>query len=101
MRDLQIRYARKSCTKHDWIFSTISNPGPVIQPNLSRDGEYCIEADPPFKDKESAASIKIQNGIVIESKCVKKAVLMLTFANNPMVIGYDGKFHLFALLTFY
>ncbi len=27
MHDLQIRYARKSCTKHDWILSTISNPG--------------------------------------------------------------------------
>ena len=29
MHDLEIRYARKSCTKHDWIFSTISNPVPV------------------------------------------------------------------------
>ena len=66
---------------------------PVLSPHLSRDGNYCLEADPPFEDKESAASIKIQNGIIIESKCVKKAVLMLTLANNPMVIGYDGKFH--------
>ena len=76
---------------------------PVIQPNLSQDGNYCWRstAEGIIDDKESAASIKIQNGIVIESECVKKAVLMLTFANNPMVIGYDGKFHLFALLTFY
>ena len=26
VHDWQIRYARKLCTKHDWIFSTISNP---------------------------------------------------------------------------
>ena len=68
---------------------------PVIQPNLSQDGNYCWRstAEGIIDDKESAASIKIQNGIIIESKCVKKAVLMLTLANNPMVIGYDGKFH--------
>ena len=43
---------------------------PVLHPNLSRDGEYCFEGQGIIDDKESAASIKIQNGIVIESECV-------------------------------
>ena len=61
---------------------------PAVSVYQPIDGNYCHE------DREAAASIKIQSGVIIKSKCeVKKAVLMLTFANNPMVIGYDGKFH--------
>ena len=89
-------------TRKDLLFGLNGNldsiliDSPAVSIYQPIDGNYCHE------DREAAASIKIKNGVIIKSKCeVKKAVLMLTFANNPMVIGYDGKFHLFALFTFY
>ena len=34
---LENKMHEKSCTKHDWIFSTISNPGP--------DQQFCRQQD--------------------------------------------------------